>query len=73
MERNQNLHRYLHLRKVIIKANFNLHFIRDFICKIENNASSLLLKELGPAYYNRTRKGRKLEPNVKHQGNLTLE
>jgi ribosomal protein L11 len=43
---------------------------KDFKLSIENTASSLLIKELGPEYYNRERK----KPTIKkHTGNLTLD
>ena len=43
---------------------------KDFKLSIENTASSLLIKELGPEYYNRERKKPTIE---KHTGNLTLD
>jgi len=43
---------------------------KEFTLSVENNASCLLLKELGPKYYERKRKQPQIE---KHTGNLTLD
>jgi len=54
------------IRVVVIISVIN----RQYTITIENCASSLLLRELGPEYYNRKRKQPTLE---KHHGNLTLD
>ena len=48
-------------------------FLRKHTIEIEQTSSSLILKQLGPAIYQRERKKPKIDPVELYKGNLTLD